>query len=174
MICEVFGRGRTEDGLPGYEFAVVAGEPGPLRSETGFTMQTEFGLDWLESADLIAVPALADDRMRCGRHDPPALLDALRRNVARGARVLSVCTGAFVLAAAGLLDGMRWLIGQRILLARELPEQTDDTVAVVAERAGSGNATALRHHCRAWRSTTPREYRRTFRPSVPARITAAS
>src|SRR5215467_6341148 len=85
VICEVFGTDRTEEGLPGYDFAVVAGEPGPLRSEAGFTLQTPFGLDRLESADLIAVPASGDDR--CGREQlPEPLLAALRRAVERGAR----------------------------------------------------------------------------------------
>jgi transcriptional regulator GlxA family with amidase domain len=64
----------------------------------------------------------------------------------------------------------RWLIGQRILLAQELLEQTDETVDVVAERSGFGNATALRHHFRAWRSTTPHAYRRMYRPAGPAAI----
>ncbi len=300
VVCEVFGTDRTDEGLPGYDFAVVAGEPGPLRSEAGFTLQTSFGLDRLESADLIAVPASGDSR--CRRDDwPEPLLDALRRAVDRGSRVLSVCTGAFALGAAGLLDGractthwrhserlaalypaakvdssvlyidadpvitsagtaagidaclyllrkehgsrvanavarrmvvpphrdggqaqfvdrpvaelacdtlgeviewmqrnvdrimtvdrlaglaamsprtfarrfvqetgttpQRWLIGQRILLAQQLLEETDETVDVIAERAGFGNAATFRHHFRAWRATTPHAYRRTFRES---------
>ena len=57
----------------------------------------------------------------------------------------------------------RWLTGQRILLAQQLLEETDETVDVVAERAGFGNATALRHHFRARRATTPHAYRRVFR-----------
>ena len=92
VVCEVFGTDRTDEGLPGYDFAVVAGEPGPLRSEAGFVLQTSFGLDRLETADLIAVPASGDSR--CRRDDwPEPLLDALRRAVDRGSRVLSVCTG---------------------------------------------------------------------------------
>jgi transcriptional regulator GlxA family with amidase domain len=58
----------------------------------------------------------------------------------------------------------RWLIAQRIVLAQELLEQTDETVDLVAERSGFGNATALRHHFRACRATTPHAYRRAFRP----------
>jgi transcriptional regulator GlxA family with amidase domain len=56
----------------------------------------------------------------------------------------------------------RWLTGQRILLAQQLLEDSDETVDAVAELAGFGNATALRHHFRAWRATTPLAYRRTF------------
>ena len=308
VICEVFGTERTAQGLPGYDFAVVAGEPGPIRSGSGFSLQTPHELDRLESADLIAVPASDDDR--CARDEwPEPLLDALRRAVERGSRVLSVCTGAFVLGAAGLLDGrpctthwrysdrlarmypaakvdpavlyvdadpvitsagtaagidaclylvrkehgsrvanaiarrmvvpphrdggqaqfvdrlvgelacdtladviewmqrnldrvvtveelaglavmsprtfarrfvqetgttpQRWLIGQRILLAQQLLEETDETVDVIADRAGFGNAATFRHHFRAWRATTPQGYRRTFRESRRDRLARA-
>jgi transcriptional regulator GlxA family with amidase domain len=295
--CEVFGTDRSGDGLPRYDFAVVAGEPGPLRSEVGFTVQTTDGLERLASADLVVVPAPSDER-RLRAEWSPDLLAALRGTVGRGGRVLSVCTGAFVLGAAGLLDGrpctthwrhaselatmypaakvdpsvlyvddgqivtsagtaagidaclhlvrkeqgasvanaiarrmvvpphrdggqaqfverpvgppacdtlaeviewmerhldqqlpvnelaqlaamsprtfarrfvqetgttpQRWLTGQRILLAEQLLEETDETVDVVADRAGFANATALRHHFRAWRATTPNAYRRAF------------
>jgi len=294
-ICEVFGIDRSDDGLPSYDFAVVAGEPPPLRAHD-FTLQPSYGLDRLDRADLIALPAVGDERLA---GFPPDLLSALRRAVGRGARVLSVCTGAFILGEAGLLDGrrctthwrsadelarrypaarvdpsvlyvddepvitsagtaagidaclylvrkeqgsrvangiarrmvvpphrdggqaqyvdqpvapscdgtlrdllewlrahldqplsvrqlaaranmsertfarrfvadtgttpQRWLIGQRILLAQQLLEETDETVDVIADRTGFGTATALRHHFRAWRGTTPNAYRRLFR-----------
>ena len=314
-ICEVFGVDRADDGLPSYDFAVVAGEPAPLRAHNDFTIQPSCGLERLEEADLIALPAVGDDRLCIySRRDlplrPPAgpdaprefpedLLRALRRAVDRGARVLSVCSGAFILGEAGLLDGrrctthwrnaeelarrypaakvdpdvlyvdddpvitsagtaagidaclylvrkeqgsrvangiarrmvvpphrdggqaqyvdqpvapscdgtlrdllewllahldqpitvrqlaaranmsertfarrfvqdtgttpQRWLIGQRILLAQQLLEESDETVDAIADRTGFGNATALRHHFRAWRGTTPHAYRRLFR-----------
>jgi len=70
----------------------------------------------------------------------------------------------------------RWLIGQRILLAQQLLEESDETVDAIADHTGFGNATALRHHFRAWRGTTPIAYRRLFRgdpagrpPGAPAR-----
>jgi transcriptional regulator GlxA family with amidase domain len=311
-VCEVFGVDRSDDGLPRYDFAVVAGEPPPLRT-LDFTMQPFYGLERLEPADLIALPAVSDERFRgdpCGpapdRRFPEDLLEALRRAVDRGARVLSVCSGAFILGDAGLLDGrrctthwrnatelarryprakvdpdvlyvdddpvitsagtaagidaclylvrkeqgsrvangiarrmvvpphrdggqaqyvvqpiapscdgslrdllewlranldqpltvrqlaaranmsertfarrfvadtgttpQRWLTGQRILLAQQLLEETDETVDAIADRAGFGNATALRHHFRLWRGTTPNAYRRLFRgdPLSPA------
>ena len=102
VVCEVFGIDRTDTGLPGYDFAVCAAEPPPLRSG-GFTLVPDHGLDRLAEADLVAVP-----NWRSVDEDPPAaLLDALRAVVDRGGRVMSVCSGAFVLAAAGLLDGRR-------------------------------------------------------------------
>jgi transcriptional regulator GlxA family with amidase domain len=289
-VCEVFGVDRSDDGLPRYDF----------------TIQPSHGLERLAEADLIALPAVSDQRLRqdaCApgpdRPFPEDLLEALRRAVDRGARVLSVCSGAFILGDAGLLDDrrctthwrhaaelarryprakvdsdvlyvdddpvitsagtaagidaclylvrkeqgsrvangiarrmvvpphrdggqaqyvvqpiapscdgslrdllewlrahldqpvtvrqlaaranmsertfarrfvadtgttpQRWLIGQRILLAQQLLEESDETVDAIADHAGFGNATALRHHFRAWRGTTPNAYRRLFR-----------
>jgi transcriptional regulator GlxA family with amidase domain len=100
VLCEVFGTDRSDDGLPVYDFAVVTAEPGPVTTTIGFTIDVPYDLARLEQADLIAVaPPGAPDA-----ESPPELLEALRRAVDRGARVLSVCTGAFVLGAAGLLD----------------------------------------------------------------------
>jgi transcriptional regulator GlxA family with amidase domain len=301
VVCEVFGVDRTADGLPSYDFAIVAGEPGPLRSSAGFVIAAPGSLDRLDDADLVAVLPAGDER--CERADwPPPMLAALRRAVDRGAQVLSVCTGAFALGAAGLLDGrsctthwrsaaqlaqnypaakvdpsvlyvddepvitsagtasgidaclylvrkeqgsrvanaiarrmvvpphrdggqaqyvdmlvaesacdtlgeviewmqrnldqlvtvddlarlaamsprtfarrfvqetgttpQRWLTGQRILLAQQLLEDTDETIDFIAERAGFGNAATFRHHFRGWRGTTPAGYRRAFQQSL--------
>ncbi|MDX3077683.1 helix-turn-helix domain-containing protein [Streptomyces sp. NPDC088354] len=302
VVCEVFGLDRSDDGLPSYDFAVASAEGRTLTSPAGFTIGTSHGLERLEEADLVAVPA-GDSYVR--REYPPELLRALNRTVDRGARVLSVCSGVFVLAAAGLLDGRRcaahwrhaeelarryprvkvepdvlyvdedpvitsagtaagidaclhlvrkeqgsdvanaiarrmvvpphreggqaqyierplprtrcdtvgevlgwmerhldrevtvdelaarahmsprtfarrfqqetgttpyrWLLGQRVLLARELLEATDATVDAVALRAGFGNAATLRHHFARWVGTTPQAYRRTFRRPERAR-----
>ncbi|WP_445526391.1 helix-turn-helix domain-containing protein [Streptomyces cyslabdanicus] len=105
VVCEVFGLDRSDEGLPVYDFAVVSAEGPALRTHVpGLTVSTPHGLDRLEEADLITVPA-AD--AVTSRGYPPELLAALRRAVDRGARVLSVCSGVFVLGAAGLLDGRR-------------------------------------------------------------------
>ncbi|UXY29818.1 helix-turn-helix domain-containing protein [Streptomyces sp. HUAS TT20] len=105
VVCEVFGLDRSDEGLPAYDFAVVSAEGPALGTHVdGLTVSTPYGLDRLEEADLIAVPA-SDTNV--GRDYPPELLAALCRAVDRGARVLSVCSGVFVLGAAGLLDGRR-------------------------------------------------------------------
>ena len=124
LVCEVFGVDRTDEGLPAYDFAVVAGEPGPLRSPVGITLDTPFGLERLAQADLVAVSAVSSKDHSLAREDfPEPLLAALRDTVARGARVLSVCNGAFILGAAGLLDGRRCTTHWRNAadLARQYP-----------------------------------------------------
>jgi transcriptional regulator GlxA family with amidase domain len=300
VVCEVFGLDRSDEGLPVHDFAVVSAEGPVLRTHAGFTLGDLHGLDRLEQADLIAVPAGSS---YVDRTYPEELLEALRRAVDRGARVLSVCSGVFVLGAAGLLDGRRctshwqhaaelaraypralvepdvlyvdagrvitsagtaagidaclhlvrqehgpevanaiarrmvvpphrdggqaqfiqhplpknpcdtvgdvlvwmerhlhleltveqlaaqahmsprtfarrfqqetgttpyrWLLRQRVLLAQELLEGSDETVDSVASRAGFGNAAGLRHHFLRTLGTTPHAYRRTFRgPSL--------
>jgi transcriptional regulator GlxA family with amidase domain len=127
VICEVFGIDRTEEGLPAYDFAVVGAEPGPLRSYNDFTLQPRHGLERLAEADLIALPAVSDRRV--GTHQyPEPLLRELRDAVGRGARVLSVCSGAFILGAAGLLDGRRCTTHWRFAdeLARRFPQAKVD------------------------------------------------
>lgn len=110
VVCEVFGLDRSDAGLPVYDFAVASAAGPTLGTHVpGMTVSTPYGLERLEEADLIAVPAA--DRPRDGY--PPELLDALRRAVDRGARVLSVCSGVFVLGAAGLLDGRRCAVHWR-------------------------------------------------------------
>ncbi|MFI9774714.1 helix-turn-helix domain-containing protein [Streptomyces sp. NPDC051956] len=294
VVCEVFGLDRSDEGLPSYDFAVASAAGPTLSTHAGFTISTPYGLDRLEEADLIAVPAASVPDSY-----PPELLDALRRAVDRGARVLSVCSGVFVLGAAGLLDGRRcavhwryaaelavrhprtrvdpdvlyvdegpvitsagtaagidaclhiirtehgsevansiarrmivpphrdggqaqyverplpvtpcdtvggvlawmeahldetltveelaaralmsprtfarrfqqetgttpyrWLLRQRVLLAQELLEGTDETVEAIAGRAGFGNAAAMRHQFMKALGTTPNAFRRTFR-----------
>lgn len=101
VACEIFGIDRSHLGVPWYRFVVCAADPSPVTTILpGVTVSTPFGLGPLRTADTIVVPVCD------AREEPsPELVAALRRAHARGARVLSLCTGAFVLAAAGLLDG---------------------------------------------------------------------
>ena len=101
--CEVFGVDRSDDGVPPYRLIVCAAEEGPLRAKTGFAVAAPYGLSGLDEAHTVIVPAWRD----VGEEPPEPLLEALRRSYRRGMRVVSLCTGAFVLAAAGLLDGRR-------------------------------------------------------------------
>ena len=101
VVSEVFGYDRTPDGLPGYDFAVAAARPGVVRTDTGLQLVVEHGLDRLAAADLVCVLGWED----ADALPAEPLLQALRDTVARGGRVMSHCTGVYVLAAAGLLDG---------------------------------------------------------------------
>lgn len=100
VLCEAFGLDRTDDGVPLLEFDPCTPVPGPVRYNLGFSVNIDHGLDRLESADLIAMPA-----MRRGDPLPDGVAEALLRAYDRGARLLSVCSGAFALGEAGLLDG---------------------------------------------------------------------
>ncbi|NWF24729.1 helix-turn-helix domain-containing protein [Streptomyces sp. PKU-EA00015] len=103
VICQVFGLDRSDDGLPVYDFAVCAPRPGLVATTSGFSIHVEYGLERMTNADLVTVPAWPD----LDRPVLPSIAEALRDAVVRGARVLSVCTGVFPLAMAGLLDGRR-------------------------------------------------------------------
>lgn len=134
IFCEVFGIDRSGMGLPTYDFALCAMEGNPITAGDGhYSLTLPHGPERLEEADLICLPA---DRGAPTRVYPESLLEALRRGVDRGARVLSVCSGAFMLGAAGLLDDRRctthWMHAPT--LARRFPRaKVDPDVLYVDE-----------------------------------------
>ena len=123
VICEVFGIDRTGEGVPGFDFAVVAERPGRVPTSMGFALDVAEGLDRASTADLVAVPARPSE-FPVGA----AVTRLLRETVERGARVLSVCSGAFTLGEAGLLDGRKctthWMYAAA--LAKQYPLATVD------------------------------------------------
>ncbi len=132
VACEVFGVDRSEMGLPNYNFFVCAAEEPPITTKAGFTIDTAFRLKDLERAGTIVIPAWPMLR----NAPPDHILDAIRAAHARGARLISVCSGAFVLAHAGLLDGLRatthWMYAD--VMAHQFPKvRVDPKVLYVQE-----------------------------------------
>lgn len=101
--CIVFGDERPEGGVPPFDLRVCAAETGTLATTAGFTIVAPYGLDALADADVVIVPSWRD----VAEKPPAALCDALRAAHARGAIVVGLCLGSYVLAHAGLLDGRR-------------------------------------------------------------------
>ena len=99
VVCEVFGIDRSDSGGPSFDFTIVTADPGPVPTSLGFDMHIMNGLDAAAGADLIAVPAHSLEQV------DERYLDVIRAAEARGAWVLSVCSGAFALAQAGILEG---------------------------------------------------------------------
>jgi transcriptional regulator GlxA family with amidase domain len=132
VACEVFGFDRSDLGAPWYRLLVCGSHPGPISAGVPFQVVAPHGLEGLRAADTVVVPPI-------NRDDPPigdAVLDELRRAHHRGARLISLCTGAFVLAKAGVLNGKlattHWRHSQR--LAAQYPEvRVDRDVLYVDE-----------------------------------------
>lgn len=101
IVAEVFGLARPELGEDWYRFASCPIEAGPLRAHGGFKIEPEGGIELIDAADLIVVPGWKSAEAEV----PEQLCGRLRAAHARGARLASICSGAFVLAATGLLDG---------------------------------------------------------------------
>ena len=103
VACEVFGVDRSYLADPWYRFLLAAADPPPLRTKSGFTIDTPYGLEVLAEADTIVVPAWGNPPQAPNAE----LIEGLQAADRRGARILSVCSGAYLLGYAGLLDGRR-------------------------------------------------------------------
>lgn len=144
VICEVFGIDRSDMAGPTFEFSIATAEPGPVHTSLGYDMVITQDLSVVADADLVAVPAHT-----IGLPVDPRVLQAVRAAEARGAWVLSVCSGAFVLGEAGLLDGRRstthWMHAAQ--LASEFPNtEVDPDVLFVDDRkvvTGAGTAAGI-------------------------------
>ncbi|AKE09822.1 GlxA family transcriptional regulator [Serratia liquefaciens] len=99
--CAVFEKALNGKGEPAYQLLICATEPGPLKTNAGFSIIAEYGLAALAQADMVIVPSWSDPEVL----PPTQLIDALLSAHARGATLVGLCMGAFVLAAAGLLNG---------------------------------------------------------------------
>jgi transcriptional regulator GlxA family with amidase domain len=99
--CQLLGFPFSTLGVGGYDVRVCTATPGLLPTSTGLRVEVPYGLDTVDDAATIIVPGIDD----LDHAAPQSVLQAIRAAHQRGARLVSICTGAFVLAAAGVLDG---------------------------------------------------------------------
>jgi AraC family transcriptional regulator, transcriptional activator FtrA len=104
LACEAFGLDRSDDGVPMFDFRIVTPEPGVVPSNLGFSINVEHDLTFADEADLVVVTPIPKQTWR---HVDERVIEVVRRAAARDAWLLSVCSGSFVLAASGVLDGRR-------------------------------------------------------------------
>ncbi|MGV9376246.1 GlxA family transcriptional regulator [Nonomuraea sp. NPDC003707] len=131
--CQVFGVDRPHLADPWYRFSAVPVGDAPVQLSPGFTLAPVSGGWDLDSTDTLVIPACTNVH-----DDPPAeLVDVVREAYRRGVRILSICSGAFVLAAAGVLDGRRatthWLHAEE--LSRRYPAVRVDPSVLYVEDA---------------------------------------
>lgn len=149
--CEVFGIDRSDLVDPWYELRLCAAEPGPIHSTPGLQLTTPYGLEDLLEADTVVVAACART-VQLG--PPPELVATVREAHALGRRIVSICTGAYVLAEAGLLNGRRatthWMNARDF--AHRFPDVKVDPSALYTDdgdiltSAGTGSAIDLCLH----------------------------
>ena len=137
--CTVFGKPQPDLAASWYDFRLCAAGPAPQDDapyDTGLVLRTPYGLDDIVGADTVIVTSVPDACVEEGEPLPQPLIEALRRAHDAGARMVSLCTGAFALAEAGLLDGRRatahWMHTAQ-LAARYPKVEVDDSVLYVDE-----------------------------------------
>jgi AraC family transcriptional activator FtrA len=110
----VFGIKRPEIDIPPYRFATCALKPGKIKAAGGITIEAPYSLSLLDKADTIIIPGWPNLETK----PPEALIKKIRSAYKRGARICSICLGAFVLAESGILDGKKatthWLFAQEL------------------------------------------------------------
>jgi AraC family transcriptional regulator, transcriptional activator FtrA len=144
-VVELFALSRPELGVRWYDFEVCAAERGPLRAAGGITVTPPHSLKILDRADTIVIPGWRD----ANELPPENLLQHIRVAYERGARLCSICSGVFVLAAAGVLDGKRvtthWRYAE--LLAQRYPRIRVEPNALYIEQdqvlTSAGSAAGL-------------------------------
>ncbi|MBT2382045.1 GlxA family transcriptional regulator [Streptomyces sp. ISL-11] len=136
VVCTVFGIPHHDLADPWYDLRLcaVGGTGAPPPAAAGFGLRTPYGPEGLVGADTVIVPSVPEACVEGGRELPPELLGALRAAADAGARMVSLCAGAFALAEAGILDGRRatchWMHTEE--LARRHPAvDVDDSVLYV-------------------------------------------
>ncbi|WP_166319674.1 helix-turn-helix domain-containing protein [Microbacterium excoecariae] len=143
VACEAFGLDRSAQGLPVFDFRVVTPVPGRIGTDFGFSLLVDEDLAFADVADVVVVAATP--RAFWGGQDP-RVRDVVRRAVARGAWVLSVCSGAFTLADAGVLDGRRatthWMHADRLATMYPTIEVDPDVLYVQEGRIITSAGTA--------------------------------
>jgi len=145
IVTEVFGLPRPEFDVPWYELTICAEHPGPVPVIGGASLYTPNGLDAFAAAQTVIVPGVPD----VAASPTAGLIAALRLAHQRGARIVSICSGAFALAGAGLLDGRRatthWQYAG-LLRRRYLLVQVDPNVLYIDGRdvlTSAGSAAGL-------------------------------
>ena len=130
VACELFGLARPELDVEWYDYRVVSVDPGPLRATGGIEMSAVVDYAAIEAAGTVVLPGWRDPAERA----PEPLLEAIRTAHSNGARVMSICSGVFVLAATGLLDGLaattHWRYVERLQAQFPLIEVNPDVLYI--------------------------------------------